>query len=127
LKRIIFALLLLPIVFCGCKESGLMQSLYDYTSSQAATSSEDYDLNIVDFTKFQWQKMYIFKAFAQKSYIESVIGAEFKGPEESFGAVVFIQDNNIVYREDLDYNPDDPPYLNILFSSIFSCFLRFPS
>jgi len=97
-QLLVFVLIIITSV--GCKSS------LEKRIANRADKCENCKIRLVDFTNFQWDKMYVFNYSVSPDEVDNALGLEYSNDdyEEFTRPWIFVKNNKVVYAEDNPYN-----------------------
>jgi hypothetical protein len=99
--RIIFLLITTSLII-GCKSQNLENTIVEKIIENCKKDS--CSINIKEITKFDWDKMYIFKFNNTKTEIENILKIKVPKYSEFTKKTIFTLSGNIVYYEEGNLN-----------------------
>ena len=76
-------------------------------------------INMVEITDFKWDKMLIYQVGSSTTAISEALGVEFKDSVDLMSGIIFVNKNEIAYKESIPYNPECPSELLLHVGAIF--------
>lgn len=114
MKTLIYRIILLGF-FLGCSPKTKLEKKIEHAINDKCDDLNKCNLNLSGVTNFNWNKLYVFKESAQPSEIEAAIGRRYPYYEDVARRLVFMDNNKIVYHEDVFPSFEGIPNGQILF------------
>src|SRR5262249_47473911 len=70
-------------------------------------------------------KMLLYQMGSSTKEISTSLGVEFKGSTDLVGGIIFTLDDQIVYQEEIPYDPEHPNKLEFVFANSQTKFSKF--
>ncbi|MHC0443097.1 hypothetical protein [Flavobacterium sp. 3-210] len=97
MKNILVTLIL--ILLTSCKNKNFDEKVFEDVSN-----THKLEIDLKDYTDFEWDTVYIFHKISNLEYIESIIGKRYNNYEEFTRPIIFMKKGKIIYTENRNSN-----------------------
>lgn len=90
---------------CKYQKSGTpVADLIENRLDQSSENEDQIEIELIDFTMFEWDEVLIFNYPTTKSEIEEALGVSYEGATDLTSGMVFVKDGQITHLEYFDYD-----------------------
>ena len=83
-------------------------SYYENSENAQNIPNESFELNISDFTDFEWEYVMIYRNPTTEKEISEAGGIDYEGDTDLTSGMIFINDNKVVYEEVFETDFESP-------------------
>ncbi|MBD8389031.1 hypothetical protein [Dysgonomonas sp. BGC7] len=118
-------ILFITTIFYSCDEgynkATIEVKIFEYIETNCLNNTKNCVVNISDITLFDWDSLFVINAGTNSADISKIIGINYISKDDfTRRRYFFVKDKNIVYKEDIKYDPSAPKKGIVIFGDSHS-------